>query len=296
MEEQPNTKLTANPRRELLAALADWPSWPNSMGLTAEPEIVAPLGIDSSNNCHLVDCGGRTVVARIRAQAATALKLDVSTEWQAHRQAWIAGLAPEPLHFDTNIQLFVSHYHAPDAGDAIDTPEAIATLLNNIHRLPGVETQLMLEERFHTYGALAAARSARVYKELLSMEPNILRIAKRAQGWCHSRPLCHNDLLRANRLLTRDGILALDWEYAAMGDPYFDLAVICRGDGFERDRQDRLLRAYDTLDNETRERLELNLVLYDYIALLWWLATTEAGEDTAITKLATMIDSLESVG
>ena len=294
MEEQSGTTVIIEHAQALETALAGWQNWPENMCVQSAPEVIAPLGIDSSNHCYLVDFGGRTVVARLRAQSGAALKLDPSTEWHAHSQAWGAGLAPEPLYYQSDLHLFISHYHAPDASDAIDTPETIATLLKKIHQLPGVETQLDLVERIHTYGSLAAARSPRVYGELQSMELDISRTANSANNLCDHRVLCHNDLLRANRLLTREGILALDWEYAAMGDPYFDLAAICSGDGFNREQRERLLETYDELNEENHQRLALNLVLYDYVALLWWLATTDATEEEALAKLALMMGSSQA--
>ncbi len=53
--------------------------------------------------------------------------------------------------------------------------------------------------------------------------------------------LCHNDLLNANFL--DDGTLRiLDWEYAGMGDAFFDLANFSRNHDFH-ETQDRLAAA-----------------------------------------------------
>jgi thiamine kinase-like enzyme len=57
--------------------------------------------------------------------------------------------------------------------------------------------------------------------------------------------LCHNDLLNANFLIDdNDKLYVLDWEYAGMGDPFFDLANFSANHEFG-DEQDRvLLQAY----------------------------------------------------
>ena len=42
--------------------------------------------------------------------------------------------------------------------------------------------------------------------------------------------LCHNDLLRANRIYSGGKLWAIDWEYCAMASPWYDIAVIVNGD------------------------------------------------------------------
>ena len=39
--------------------------------------------------------------------------------------------------------------------------------------------------------------------------------------------LCHNDLTPGNLMSHGDQLIAIDWEYAAMGSRYFDVAIAC---------------------------------------------------------------------
>ena len=39
--------------------------------------------------------------------------------------------------------------------------------------------------------------------------------------------LCHNDLTPGNLMTHSDHLIAIDWEYAAMGSRYFDVAIAC---------------------------------------------------------------------
>jgi thiamine kinase-like enzyme len=58
---------------------------------------------------------------------------------------------------------------------------------------------------------------------------------------------CHNDLLPGN-VLASDAdpghALLVDWEYAGMGHPYFDLGNLAVNNAFDESAQDRLLEAY----------------------------------------------------
>jgi thiamine kinase-like enzyme len=60
-----------------------------------------------------------------------------------------------------------------------------------------------------------------------------------------ARP-CHNDLLAGNIIRAReDGrLMIVDWEYAGMGDPRFDLGNLSINNGFDEAADERLLSAY----------------------------------------------------
>jgi hypothetical protein len=283
----------ATPYSTLKAALEEWRAWPPELGLQAAPEIISPLGEGSSNHCHLVDWGGRMAVARVRAPKVDALNLSADVEWLSHHRAWRQGIAPEPLYYNKAQRLFVSHYQFPDAGDSIDTPEAIARLLHEIHNLDGVDHVLDHSERLATYRARCSPSLQNVAAELDSLEPQLSAVREETQALCPESRLCHNDLLTANRLPTRDGVLALDWEYAAMGDPYFDLAVVCQGDNLRAESKFRLLAEYGPDNENTRRRLVLNELCYAHLELLWMMATDNCGEATAVAMLAKLLDRLE---
>src|SRR5205823_3331421 len=56
--------------------------------------------------------------------------------------------------------------------------------------------------------------------------------------------LCHNDLLAANILDDGRRIWLVDWEYAGVGHPLFDLAGVSGNCGFTPAMDLALLRAY----------------------------------------------------
>jgi thiamine kinase-like enzyme len=55
---------------------------------------------------------------------------------------------------------------------------------------------------------------------------------------------CHNDLLAANLIDDGTRIRILDWEYAGMGDPFFDLGNLAANAELGADEERRLLVAY----------------------------------------------------
>ena len=55
---------------------------------------------------------------------------------------------------------------------------------------------------------------------------------------------CHNDLLNANFLLDGDHVWIVDYEYAGMGDPFFDLGNLAVNNGLTPQAQETLLSLY----------------------------------------------------
>ena len=60
----------------------------------------------------------------------------------------------------------------------------------------------------------------------------------------HAPVPCHDDLLTANFLMGEDGLTIVDWEYAGMGDRFFDLGNFSINNGLAEGDDERLLAAY----------------------------------------------------
>ena len=86
---------------------------------------------------------------------------------------------------------------------------------------------------------------------------------------------CHNDLLNENFLRdsTQGGagrIFILDWEYAGMGDSYFDLANLAAQHRFGDEQDAQLLQAYFGETTPRRlARLKLMKCMSDFREAMW---------------------------
>lgn len=81
--------------------------------------------------------------------------------------------------------------------------------------------------------------------------------------------LCHNDVHHLN-IVGGDTVRLIDWEYAGVGEPLFDLASVCVYHRYRKPQRERLLRAYGAPSTAVSwQRLELACWLFDYIRDLW---------------------------
>ncbi len=93
--------------------------------------------------------------------------------------------------------------------------------------------------------------------------------------------LCHNDLLAANFLDDGQDLWLVDWEYAGMGHPMFDLANLATNGGFSEDEEADLLRYYQGEDSVSpRDLMELRILRRISLLreVLWALIQTVASD------------------
>ncbi len=240
-------------------ALDQYQHWQTAQGLDKKPELQSLMDGGRSNTSVLASADDRQFVMRLDGVNPQRLGLNRSAEWRTQQAAHEVELAPAPVYFNPELGILVSEFQQQHPLQ-VDELQALADLLRGIHQLPTVHFRLQLLDRARRYlGHL---------KETIDPEMEALGTHLRHTG---SRCLCHNDLLRANRLSGGDRLLAIDWEYTATGDPLFDLAVICEGDGLSDSDSARLLSLY--LHNEETAEQRQHLAdlrgFYRYLSTLW---------------------------
>ena len=118
----------------------------------------------------------------------------------------------------------------------------------------------------HALGAVALAQRA-----LASLEATRRSVRPSA--------LCHNDLVAGNILETDgQGLVLIDWEYAGIGDPFFDLAVVVEHHGVRPPVARGFLATYLGRAAQADEvaRLERQCRFYGHLLDLWRLRIATA--------------------
>ena len=131
--------------------------------------------------------------------------------------------------------------------DEVRQPRTLARVADALRRIhdgppiPGLFVPLRIVE---AYKALAHARGVRVPAEY----ELAAAIGRRIELACLADPVelhpCHNDLLNANFIDAGERLVIVDWEYAGMGDPFFDLANFSINHELDADGRALLLASY----------------------------------------------------
>ena len=263
--------LPANVRQKLDQTLAQWQQWNCSPVVTRAPTIIKVLTPGISNFSILVESEQHFVV-RIDGISPSIHGLSRETEWRTLEAAYNMGLTPRPCYFNPDIGSLVCDYLTPDNTQKVNVVD-IARLLHDIHRLPARHHRLNLGSRVLRYQKQLERQNRTTDSPTLSCSKEMSGLLRQISEEPGESLLCHNDLLRANRMYSGGKLWAIDWEYCAMGSPLYDLAVIINGDDLSVNESDALLKAYlgRAPNDWERSALYRYSCAYRYIELLWYL-------------------------
>jgi thiamine kinase-like enzyme len=225
-----------------------------------------------TNRSYLVERDGQRLVLRLDTEHTASLGLDRDTELAVRRAAAAAGIAPRIYFADPAAGILVSEYltgRAPDVQELANPPmlEAVADALRKVHALP-------------VCGKLfAATTSAARYAELVHPDRELYAFAKKCAESIAAIPVngrsrcCHNDIVAGNVIvgpMENGAVRLIDWEYACDNEPIFDLASLIGYHDLPAGPAEILLNAYTGgANSEDRERLALQLRLFDLLQWLW---------------------------
>ena len=242
-------------------------------------KLIRPLlPAGTSNHSFLVQAGEQYLVLRIDGIDPARNAIDRQTEFDLQAAAAAAGLAPRPRFCDARSGVLLVDYLPPDTA-AAHSPADIGELLRRIHRLDVPAPPLCLGERLRHYENLTRLSGNAAENELVDALSRPMQAACRSLE-CEgdASVVCHNDLTPENRLYCRGRLFAIDWEYAARGNRWFDLAVAGACDL----RETRLLEAYLQRLPTASERdcLAGARLIARYLELLWMRCNTDVPTQT----------------
>jgi thiamine kinase-like enzyme len=242
----------------------------------------APLSGGITNHNYRVTLGGTEYVVRVHGKDTDALGIDRQAERLASETAAALGIAPALLaaHEDCLVTRFVPS-DAVDAREVAQRASELARALRSFHDSPVVlPTRFWVPELLDDYAAQVRARGVRLPDAYGEADAVAARIAAALAPW-RARP-CHNDLLASNiiRAHEPDRLLIVDWEYAGMGHPCFDLGNLSVNNDFDEAADERLLSAYQGAPPSDAHRATLALmrILSDAREAAWGVVQAEVSE------------------
>jgi thiamine kinase-like enzyme len=228
--------------------------WP---GQGAEVE---QLGGGITNHNYKVRVGGEALVLRVGGRDTELLGIDRAHEHEAALNAAALGIGPGVVRFAAGC--LVTRFVEGEVGSP--DPAAAGRLLRRLHDGAPIAARFDPFRVVEVYAETARARGIEVpafYDEALAIARRIEE-ARRGQ-----EPVaCHNDLLAANFIDDGDRLWIVDWEYAGMGDPYFDLANFVVNNRLDAHATGRFLDAYGTDDLDA---LTLMRFMSDFRETMW---------------------------
>ncbi len=230
----------------------------------------------TNKNYKITTSDGEAFVLRLGGNETTYLGIDRQVEYDCSRLAAQIGVAPEPIAFLAPegyiLARFISGKGIP--AEEIGTEENITKVVESMqayHALdffPGTFSPFRVAEEY--------AKTARSFNVKLPDKMDwYLERSREIEAAMYARePLqprpCHNDLLNGNFIDDGTCIRILDWEYAGMGDIFFDLGNFAIQHDFNDDQDEILLKVYfgNPTDSQ-RAHQKLMKIMSDLREAMW---------------------------
>jgi thiamine kinase len=221
--------------------------------------------------------------------------------WEARLQELAASvnLAPPLVYADPKRAVMLCKWMAgqPWSVGGVHRPEnmrSMAALLRRVHALAVPPSPRVMSPRLwvELYGGALARQGGCVDAALrTAADARMQELA----GAPAAGVVCHSDLHRMNLIQDGSTLILLDWEYAHVSDPFWDLAGWAANNDFQAESQRELLTCYLAAEPSAAQSARFGLLmwLYDYVCLLWselYLSRRPGGAND-ISRRATLLDA-----
>jgi thiamine kinase-like enzyme len=225
-----------------------------------------------TNRNFRIEVDGATYVLRMGGKKTDLLGIDRAVEHAASLRAEEIGVGPAVVDFIESEGWLVTRFiHGRPIG--IEEMRGASVLPRVAEALRKIHSAAAIPGRFDSYAVVdeyrveALAHGVALPNEFIAAR-EVSEQIRAARG---RQPLvpCHNDLLNAN-FLDDGAIRIVDWEYAGMGDRFFDLANFSVNHEFEVEHDRRLLAAYFGVARDTDlASLRLMRFMSDFREAMW---------------------------
>ncbi|MGD9101590.1 MAG: phosphotransferase, partial [Anaerolineae bacterium] len=215
---------------------------------------------------------------RVSGKNTALLGINREFEFEALRVASVYGIGPQVVHFDQGhlVTRFIEGRHW--SSDEYRRPENLRRVVDTVkrlHALPPVKATYSPFRRAQSYADSARSFGVPFPQGFDDLWEKMREIeSSRRQDPYPATAFCHNDLFSVNFMDDGESVRLLDWEFAGMGDVFFDLATLVYAydtDGpLSPELEDYLLECYFGATNDAhRARLEQMKFMVNFFAAMW---------------------------
>jgi thiamine kinase-like enzyme len=274
------------------------PRTSDSLAELVRPLIGPPLGPPEpleggiTNRNFRVRTSSGDFVVRLFGAKTSDLGIDREAERAATRAAARAGVGPELVGFTDDLLVTTFIAGEPMAKLRLEETAAALRAVHAGPALPATFSGVAVGERY-------AARASALPPDYPGAHAVARQIEAALTGPEHDPVPCHNDLLGANLLWDGERVHIVDWEYAGMGDRYFDLGNVSINNGLSEEDDERLLAAYfgEPCTPARFASLRLMRIVSDFREAMWGVLQQSISEldfdfeDYASTHFARLRES-----
>jgi thiamine kinase-like enzyme len=252
------------------------------------PKLTAQLGALQGDPIPLVggmtrrtfraQLGGGDYVVHLAGKDIRALGIDRDSERQATDAAARIGVGPEVVAYLPGDDVLVTRYleGRPLRPEEVSEPDILGDLaesLKALHRGRRLRAGFSPFRVVESYHAIAEEHGAAVDERYDHGHALAAEVQAVLAGPDHAPVPVHGDLLPDNLIYDGEHVRIVDWEYAGMGDRFFDLGNLSANAGFDEGDDEWLLTAYFNEPPTARQFATVRLMrlVSDFREAMWGL-------------------------
>ncbi|MCI8514235.1 MAG: phosphotransferase [Lachnospiraceae bacterium] len=243
-------------------------------------EDIVRLGGMTNRSYKVTRADGKEYLVRIPGEGTEKI-IDRREERKSTELGCRLGIDSELLYFGDDgmkVMRFIEN-PLPMSEEVMRRKENIAQAAAVFRRLHtcGEDTGVRFEvfEMAEMYEKIIQENGVALYDDYEEIRQAIMEIKTAADAFGPaSKVPCHNDSLIGNWVLDAKGRLYLiDWEYAGMNEPMWDLSCLSIEIGYTEENEEELLEAYYGREGkpDEKKRFFASKLYVDYLWTLWGL-------------------------
>lgn len=248
---------------------------------------ISPIGgLTNKNYKVLVD--GELFVLRVPGNGTEEM-ISRSDEIRNAAYANEVGVDAELIYFNEKTGVKISRFIkeaetlTADAAKKQHNMTKVCNILRKLHNYDKVmDNDFDIYGKIEKYEVLAKEANGKFFDDYEEVKAKVYSLKSIMKELDAKLTPCHNDTLADNFIKSgEDKMYLIDWEYAGMNDPMWDLAAHSVESEFNEDEEELLLRTYfqGEVEEKYKKRVLINKIYQDFLWSTWTNIKEAKGDD-----------------
>lgn len=254
---------------------------------TDEIQDISPIG-GMTNKNYKICIRDKYYVLRIPGNGTEEM-ISRSDEIKNAVYANKVGVDAELIYFNEDSGIKISRFIenaetlSPDAAKKQHNMELVSGVLRKLHNSSEVmNNNFDIYEKIEKYEQLAKDADGKFFDDYEEVKEKVVYLSEIMSKLDVELRPCHNDTIAENFIKSdNDRIYLIDWEYAGMNDPMWDLAAHCLENSFTEEEEELFLKLYfeGEVEEKYKKRVLINKIYQDFLWSIWTNIKEAKGDD-----------------
>lgn len=172
---------------------------------------------------------------------------------------------------------------SPDAAKKQQNMKMVCKLLRTLHNSKeNMNNNFNIYEKIEKYEKLFKEANGLFYDDYYQIKNKVYSLKNIMSKLDVLYMPCHNDTIAENFIKSgEDKMYLIDWEYAGMNDPMWDLAAYSLENNFNDDEEELFLKIYfnGKVEEKYKKRILINKIYQDFLWSIWTNIKEARGDD-----------------